>query len=141
VPESPTKIKRASLVLFHEVGAGFSAADTKAAPLEARLVDANIDEKKWAFELYSRHLPVAGEATLLGKASPVPSDDDKPFKVEIDLLSGKGDFRKQLEGKKAVAIALTTKMTPDGAEGPYYKLLSRSNAKEHQPRLILEYAD
>jgi hypothetical protein len=141
VSESAPKLKKATLVLFHEVDAGFSANDTKIAPLEARIVDANFDEKKWTFEEYSRHFPKADETSLLGKASPVPTQDGKPFKIEVDLLTGKGDFRKQIEGKKAVAIALTTKMTPGGAEGPYYKVLSRSNDKALQPRLVLEYGD
>ncbi len=139
VTEDASKLKKATLVVFHIPEAGFTAADTKAAPLEARLVDANFDEKRWTFEQYSKHLPSAGEASLVGKASPTPSSDGKPFKIEIDLLTGKGDFRKAIGGKKAVAIALSTKMAPDGAEGPYYRLLSRSNEKGLQPTLVLEY--
>jgi hypothetical protein len=134
-----TKLKKATLLLFHDADAGFSAGDSKAAPLEARLVDAAFDEKKWMYNDYSKHFPEAGEKSLLGRASPAPGTDGKPFKVEIDLLSGKADFRKALSGKKAVAIALSTRMAPSGEGGPYYRILSRSNDKALQPRLVLEF--
>lgn len=141
VSQASSKLKKATLVLFHDFEYNFTATESKAAPLEARIVDAGLDEKKWTFEQYSKHFPATGDTSLLGKVSPTPSQDGKPFKIEIDLLSGKGDFRKAIDGKKAVAIALTTKMAPAGSDGPYYRILSRSNEKALQPQLVLEYGD
>lgn len=141
VKEDASKLSKATLVVYHVPEAVFTAAETKSAPLEARLVDANFDEKRWTFEQYSKHLPAAGEASLLGKASPVPTTDGKPFKIEIDLLTGKGNLKAAIAEKKAVAIALSTKMAPEGTDGPYYRLLSRTNEKGVQPTLVLEFAD
>jgi hypothetical protein len=139
VTEPSEKLKKATLVLWHDSPARFTVAESKAAPLEARLVDAGFDEKKWTFELFSRHMPVAGELALLGKAALAPSSDGKPFKVEIDLLSGKADLRKAIAGQKAVGIALTTKMAPEGAEGTLYEILSRSSEEALRPRLVLVF--
>ena len=139
VKESAKEIKKATLVLWHESGAGFSLAESKAAPLEARFVDAGFDEKKWTFEQLAKHSPSAGEKALVGAWFGSPSDDGAPFKISINLLGGKADFRKALDGKKAVAFALCTKMAPDGAEGVYYKLLSRSAEEKFRPTLVLEF--
>ena len=141
IKDPVSKLKSATLVLFHEQDPNFTADDAKNNPLEARLVDPNFDEKKWSFEQFSQHMPEAGDAAMLGKTIVVPAADGKPFKIEINLLSGKADLRKALDGKKAVAIAITSKMQPNGADGPFYHVFSRSVEKERQPRLVLEFSD
>lgn len=139
IKDAPKDLKKATLVLWIDGETSMTAADSKASPLEARLVDGSFDEKKWIFENYPRHYPVAGEATLLGKGSAGPSGDGKPFKLTIDLLGGKADLRQAMEGKKALAFALTSKIVAGGAEGPYYRIHSRSSEEKLRPTLVLEY--
>jgi hypothetical protein len=139
VTEPAEKLKKATLVLWHDETPRFTLEESKAAQLEARAVSGEFSEGKWTFEQFTKHMPVAGELALLGKAALNPTSDGKPFKVEIDLLSGKGDFRRAFAGKKAVGIALTTKMAPEGADGTLYEVLSKSAGKDLTPTLVLEY--
>ena len=139
VKDAPKDLKKATLVLWIDGETSMTASDSKASPIEARLVDPSLDEKKWIFENYSRHFPVAGEATLVGKGSGAPTSDGKPFKLAIDLLGGKLDLRKVMEGKKALAFALTSKIVAGGPDGPYYRIHSRSSEEKLRPTLVLEY--
>ncbi len=139
VKEAPKEIKKATLVLWVDGETSMTEAESKASPLEARLVDASFDEKKWAFEQYSRHMPVSGVESLVGKGSAKPGGDGKPFKLEVDLLGGKVDFRKTLEGKRVFALALSSKMAAGGPDGPYYRIHSRSSEEKYRPTLVLEF--
>ncbi len=138
--KEPTKdVKKATLVLWVDGETSMTEADSKASPLEVRLVDATFDEKKWSFEQYSKYMPVSGAESLIGKGSAKPGGDGKPFKLEVDLLAGKADFRKSVEGKKALAFALSTKMAAGGPDGPYYRIHSRSSEEKYRPVLVLEF--
>jgi hypothetical protein len=139
VKEAPKDVKKATLVLWVDGETTMTEADSKASPLEVRLVDAGFDEKKWNFEMYSRFMPVAGAETLIGKGSAKPSVDGKPFKLEVDLLGGKADFRKAIEGKKSLGFALSSKIEAGGPDGPYYRIHSRSSEEKYRPVLVLEF--
>ncbi|HXH60402.1 MAG TPA: hypothetical protein VNI20_03500 [Fimbriimonadaceae bacterium] len=141
IKEDASHLKTAHLVLYHQVDPGFTKEESAKNPLEARLVDPGIDEKRWTFQMAGEHMPDPGDDAILGKAPGVPSVDGKPFKIDIDLLSGKADLRKAIEGKDAVAFALTTKMAPNGQGGPIYDILSRSAEDQYRPRLVLAYDD
>jgi hypothetical protein len=139
VKEAWAGLKKATLVVYLDAESPMTKADSTAAPLEVRFVSEAFDEKKWTFETAALHKPAAGEATLLGKGIAAPAGDGKPTKIAIDLLSGKADLRKGLEGKKAVAFALNSKILAGGPDGPYYRIMSKSNEKAYQPTLVLEF--
>ncbi len=141
VTEPAATLKKATLVLYHEIDPGFTRAESKANPLQARLVDADIDERNWTFYDGESHMPEGGKDAILGEAAAVPSVDGKPFRIEIDLLAGKADLRKGMAGQKAIAFALTTRMAPQGVEGPLYKFFSRSAEKKLRPQLVLVYGE
>lgn len=140
VTEPASKLKKATLVLYNEMDPGFTREESKADPLQARLVDAEFDEQKWTFYDGEDHMPDGGKDAILGEVAAVPSVDGKPFRIEIDLLSGKADLRKALTGD-AIAFALTTRMAPGGADGALYRIFSRSAEKKYRPQLVLVYRE
>lgn len=133
-------LKKATLVFMHEIDPGFTVDESKDAPLQARMVDPEFNEKNWSFSQLTSHMPGGGKKAIVGQAGGKPSVDGKPFKIEIALDLKNESFLKALT-EKAIAFALTTRMAPESAEGPMYKVYSRSAEKELRPRLILEFED
>jgi hypothetical protein len=136
----PNKVAAARLVLTHVAEAGFGEEDIKANPVEARALSAPFNEADWDVSMAPTVHPLIGDDALFGTGWSRPSDDEKPFKVIIDLLQGPGDFRLALaEGMKsnrALVLALTTKLRPESAgESMIYKFYSRHNDPGLRPIL------
>ena len=127
----------AKLTVWHVADAGFDEATAKASPLEARAVDGAFEEENWTFEDFPKCFPVAGEKGLFGSGWTAPSVNDAPFAIEIDLMSGGGDFKTAV-ASGTVTIALTSSIDPSGAgENNIYKMYSRSAKEEVRPVLTL----
>ena len=131
-------LKKATLVFMHVIDPGFTAAESKDAPLQARMVDPDFNEKSWSFSQLTSHMPDGDKKAIVGQSGAKPSVDGKPFKIEIALDLKNGTFLKAM-AEDVIAFALTTRMAPESAEGPMYKVFSRSAEKDLRPRLILEY--
>ncbi len=148
LPKPPEKmhLKGAKLVLLHAGDPGWDPADAKKHPLEARALPVRFEEESWTYETAAKVHPSDDPNTIYGTGYAAPPDD-KSFPIEIDLMTGKGDFGSDY--KKAVAdpdrvicIALTTSLVPDGAgENTIYKLFSRNNSPELRPKLLLNFGE
>jgi len=138
------KLKSAALRLMHDADAGFTRGESRDAPLEVRLAEPGFDEKRWSFASAASYTPESGKKAIVGQQSARPSDDGEPFAIEINLLKGEVDFgaalAKAASGKsKVIALALTSSIAPEGADGALYKFFSRSAEEKLRPQLILEF--
>jgi hypothetical protein len=139
------KLTTATLVVNNVPKPGFSAEQSKAAPLEARAVHAGFAEKGWEYSKVGAVLPARGSESLYGTgwATDVAGDS---VAISIDLLNDKGDFSKALENSqkdpaKVIAIALTSRINPSElGRSAIYKLFSKEEKDEKlRPRLILTW--
>lgn len=132
------KVKSAKLVLTHNGNAGFSAAQSEAAPLEARTAPSGFSEKTWQYEDWTKFRP--GE--LLGQSPAKPLGDGKPFVITIDLMKAPAKLAEILAKNpgKPLAIALTGKLDPtELGQAGVYKLYSKfATPVERRPKLVLE---
>lgn len=143
-PKAGGRLVSAELVLHHVAEAKFEAADSKAAPLEARPAPAGFEEETWDYGMHPKFLPPADPASIYGTGWGAPSADEKPFVIKVGLLEGPNDFAAALktaaETGSPIAIALTSKLRPDEAgDGKLYKLYSRANEASLRPRLLLRF--
>jgi hypothetical protein len=133
---NPTK---AVLILRNMSPAGYSRAEAKATPLEARELVRKVKGIEWD----SSDAPAAA-ATIFG----VSTFDDKanPPEVDIDLLAGPNDFKKALSTAetgpdKTLFLALTSAIDPaGGGRSSIYKFYSAAaDNKAFRPYIKLEY--
>lgn len=131
-------VTRAKLVLTCAGSASFTLEDSKKNPLEARSLTTDWNEASWAYEKSKTVHPMKDPATIFGGGFGATTNDSD-FKIEIDLMKGPADFKKQLAGAQGqIAIALTSTLCPEGqGEGFVYKLYSKSNDQAKRPKLVL----
>ncbi len=146
LPEDITgELKEAKLIITGAPGTVFLEEDSKAAPLEARKTRDGFTEKGWTFGKAIEFTPVGGPEEIFGTGVGNPPADDEEFKIEINLLANKGVFAEELKkalasDSKTLALALTTRMDPESADGMTYKFFSRSaDKKEQRPTLKLTF--
>jgi len=142
MPLPNTKLKSAKLVLTHVPDAGWAVDSIDKHPLEARSMTGTWDEQSWAYEKAAKVHPLPEANAVFGTGWAKPSGD-KPFKIEIDLMKGPGNFEKTFQDaindpKAGLSIALTTTLLPDG-ENSVYKLYSKSNEADLRPKLVLGF--
>jgi hypothetical protein len=142
----PTKFKvlEAKLKLVHAPDPAFAEADSKAAPLEARALAGEFNEKTWTFESAAKVSPVGGKEALWGSALVGSAEKGKAIPIELDLLKGESRFAEALVkasagASRTLGLALTSKITPEEGGG-VYKVLSKDGPKESRPvlRLVVE---
>jgi hypothetical protein len=138
----PETVSAARLVLTHVGDAGFDEDTAKANPIEARALSATFKESDWDVSMAQKVHPLIGEEALFGTGWSVPTQDERPFKVVVDLMKGPGDFRAALaqgmKSDRSLVLALATRMNPQGAgESNIYKFFSRHNEPELRPVLEL----
>lgn len=148
LPAAPegSKLTGAKLVLTHSPEPGWTGQDAEKNPVEARSLTIDWNEANWEYDTAKKVHPSNDEATVYGTGwSKPPAGEDK-FKVEIDLTKGKGGFQAAYDKalaspSKDLAIALTSKLTPEGGgEGMVYKFYSRSNDEALRPQLVLTFS-
>lgn len=141
----PTKaLKGATLVVTHTPKPAFTLEMAKQNPLEVRPVNADFTEKKWVYGDLSKYMPAAGKEGVFGTGWPAAISDEKEFPIAIDLMKGPNAFSKAFElarTKGALAIALTTTLSPNEEARSVYKLYSKDGPKEMRPILRLELED
>ncbi|MBS1723370.1 MAG: hypothetical protein JSS66_10500 [Armatimonadetes bacterium] len=135
----------AKLVLTHAPEPGWDSKDAEKNPLEARSLTTEWEEENWTYEQAAKIHPSADANTIYGSGwSPAPSTD-QTFKIEIDLLKGKGGFSASFEKaasspSRLIGIALTSTLSPQEAgENGIYKLYSKSNEPALRPKLVLTF--
>lgn len=139
------ELKEAKLILTGAPGTVFLEEDSKAAPLEARKTRDGFTEKTWSFGKAAEFCPVGGPEEIFGTGTGNPQSEEEEFKIEINLLANKGVFAGELQkalasDSRTFAIALTSRMDPESAEGMTYKFFSRSADKKTQrPTLKLTF--
>lgn len=138
-------LKAATLVLRVAYNDSLSVEDAKRFPIEARLAGSDFREKGWVFENVAKAAPKKGKEFLLGSGYPASWTEDKPTKVEIDLLKGEGglekSLREALSSTKSIALALTSSISPaDLGRSAVYRIHSRNGDPELAPKLILTVA-
>jgi hypothetical protein len=137
------KLVKATLVVTNIANPGYTLAQAAAAPLEARPVRADFDEKTWEYEKLEKYLP---KKELFGSANPPSFEKDKPVPLEINLLKGPSKFAAYLDSslassEKTLALALTSAMdmASIGRSG-MYKIYSRDEKDEAlRPSLVLTF--
>lgn len=140
------ELSSAKLVLHHIGTPSFGPDDTVLTPLEVRPAVAGFNEKTWNLADAEEFKPAPGDNDVFGFSPVTAGKDDKPIRVEVDLLAGKRDFRAALksgmEKGNKLALALTSRMEiTGGAQRKTYKFFSRSAAEELRPSLVLTYKD
>ncbi|MCW5938697.1 MAG: hypothetical protein KF884_05880 [Fimbriimonadaceae bacterium] len=138
----PEKLTAARLVLTHVGDPGFDEETSRQNPIEARALSATFKESDWDVSMAPKVHPLIGAQAVFGTGWSRPSQDETPFKVVVDLMQGPGDFKAALavgmRSNRSLALALTTKMNPQGAgESNIYKFFSRHNEAGLRPVLEL----
>jgi hypothetical protein len=120
---------------------GYTPDQTKYAPLEARSIPANFEEKGWDYSKLSATLPKVGIDSLFGSTGTATGNT-----ISIDLLKGPGGFAKALDAAqkssdKTIAIALTSSLDPSElGRSAVYKVYSKeADDKASRPKLILTW--
>jgi len=137
------KLKAATLVLTHTASPTFTLDQARLAPLEARTVSADFEEKGWTYEKSVKIAPDKGNDAIFGAASPDSLGDAKDFTITIDLMKGPNDFRayfaKAIEAKQ-LALALTSRIDPSEGQRSFYKVYSKDTQTASQrPSLNLTF--
>ncbi|MGV3614809.1 MAG: hypothetical protein ACO1SV_05670 [Fimbriimonas sp.] len=141
-------LKSAKLVLTNIANPGFTLAQAKLAPIQARAIGIGFDEKTWTYDGIGKLLPDAKPDAVFGTGAPEALTAEKTVEISVDLLKGPADFRKALAAAaasptKELALALTSPldMSALGRAG-IYKLYSKdADNKEAHPKLVLEFED
>jgi hypothetical protein len=135
------ELKEAKLIVFHIAETELSPALSRGNPMEVRPLATGWTEKGWQHSMVSKFAPMAGEKAVFGSGFLGQIETGKPFKIEIDLLKGPGDFKAHLieacraESKK-VALGLTSKLNPaEMGRSAIYKLYSKDGPAETRPVL------
>lgn len=143
--KAPTgTLKFAKLVLTAPAELDLPKEETEKTPLNVRPAPVTFEEETFTFGDAEKVFPTRGPEAIFGKASPVPTLDGKDFKIEIDLLQGKG-FKEYLAKSlatpnKLLGLALTSALDPAAAgDGAIYKVYSRNAEPEKRPKLTLEF--
>lgn len=137
---------KAVLIVTHAAPAGFTADESKQYPIEARLTSAAWEEESFTMANLKAVAPSPKAEAIFGTGIAKPTDDEKPFPVEINLLAKDSPFPTFLDfvrksPSRELAVAITTRMDPQNAgEGGLYKFYSRSGPEAFRPKLVLEWA-
>jgi hypothetical protein len=137
------KLTKATLVVMNIANPGYTFDQAKAAPLEARSLPTEFDEKTWEPEKLAKTLP---SKEAFGSGYPAVVEKDKPLEIDIDLLKGPKDFQSAFAGAmlgsaKQIGMALTSAIdiAAIGRTG-MYKLYSRdTKLDELKPQLVLVF--
>lgn len=142
LPAQTGKLTGASLVLHLAANPVITSKESRESPLEARALSQAFDEETWDFSLTSKIRPVAGEPFGSG-AMTSPPTPDRPIRLEINLVEGKGEFTKAFEAAAAstsrkVFFALTSRLSAEGRRA--YRVISRESPQsELRPTLVLTF--
>lgn len=145
---STNEIKSAKLVLTSFGDVAFLKSDSVKGPIQVRPCPATFEEENFSFAKAADFMPNRDDKSIFGTAVVDPRVDQKDFVVEVDLLAGKGDFKKAVSTalqspNKLLGLALTSTLDPQEAgDGGIYKFYSRNtkDAQKH-PKLVIETAD
>ncbi len=137
------KLTAAKLILTHIANPSFTVEGASKTPLEVRAVEGEFKEKGWTYESLFKLKLDSKETSLFGATAPKFTAPDAEFKIEIDLLSGKGNFAKYLAGRVGgpLSLVLTTKLSMD-ENRQTYKIFSKDAEREAaRPVLELTFED
>ncbi len=141
------KLKSAVLVLTNFDKVGYTAQESKDAPVEVREVEPGFTERLWDFRDAEKFAPEAKEA-VLGSGYATQVVEGQPTVITVDLMKGPGSFPALLDKcmaskDKALALALTSKLDPEGSDQTrLYKFYSHSAPKpEQRPKLVLTFSN
>lgn len=138
------KLATATLTITHVAEPTWTTEIAKTAPIEARAMSGDFDEKSWSYDKLSTIVPNGDPKSIFASVSAkVPSNSDKPFTISLDLLSGKGGFSQYLiEALKSgkLLIALTSPLDPQASgDRTVYKFYSKDAEKAYRPVLELKF--
>lgn len=139
------ELKSAVLTIWLVAGSALGEEETKKWPVEIRAVSPQFNESNFQVRDAKSVLPDTSKAAIFGTASPQPTADEKPVKVEIDLMKGPAKFAEWFKKchetpNKSIAFAMTTTLDPQEAgEGQIYKFHSRNGDKTLVPELKLTF--
>ncbi len=131
------KVRSVKLLLTHTPDPAWAAADSKAAPLEARLLAKDFSEKQWEFGSAKTIYPAAAKEAILGTAYAGKLEAGKPTVFEMDLTKASS---KLLGKSDDLLIALTSALNPSAiGNRAVYKFYSKDYDKaEYRPKLVVE---
>jgi hypothetical protein len=133
------KLKALSLVLTHTADPNWSAGDSKAAPLQARILEKEFGEKTWDFGIARSVFPVSGKERVIGEGTAGKIESGKPIQFEIDLLKGPAKLPSPLGS--SLRLALTSALDPAAiGNRAVYKFYSKDYDKaEYRPKLVVTF--
>ncbi|CAN5377848.1 hypothetical protein BH11ARM2_BH11ARM2_02960 [soil metagenome] len=136
-PAEGRKLAEARLELTQEKNPPYTLDLAKSAPLQARPLIGDFEEKTWS---YGDSAKVYPSPTIYGDGSPAAIEADKPLPIVIDLLKGPADFRAASGKGGWVDIALTSPMDVASGNRTVYRIFSKEAETEiYRPRLVLRY--
>lgn len=129
-------VKKVILTLYHVADPAWEVEDAKKAPPELRLAPEGFREGAWKFADAVKYVPAADDKAILAKAVVGERVEEKPIKFTFTVTDpAKAEAMYQALQAKGLALAITTRMNPEGmGEGRTYKFYSR-NAPETQKNL------
>jgi hypothetical protein len=135
IPKGAT-IKSAKLLVHQAPSPGYTVEESKAYPLEARLISTKFTEKGWNDEVLSTVLPKASD--LLGFGSPESVSGDT-ISITIDLKDHLDAVNKAAsEGELGIALTSTIDAETLGRSA-VYKIYSREEPDPAlAPKLLIE---
>jgi hypothetical protein len=137
------KLTAAKLVVTHIANPSFTVEGAAKTPLEVRSVDGEFKEKGWTYESLFKLKLDGKDTSLFGAAAPKFTAPDAEFKIEIDLMTGKGNFAQYLSKRVGgpLSLVLTTKLSMD-ENRQTYKIFSKDAEREAaRPVLELTFED
>lgn len=133
------KISGVVLTLMHTPDPTWQASDSKASPLEARVLAKSFTEKSWDYSQGKTIFPGSKKEDVLGSFAPAKIDPGQPIKFELDLL--KGPSKMVMSTGQEVRIALTSTLDPSTVGNrAVYKFYSKDYDKaEYRPKLTITF--
>lgn len=138
------KLVEATLTLIHIANPTWNDDIAKSAPIEARPMSGDFDEKSWAYEKIATITPNSDQKSIFGTVNPkVGAKADATFPMTINLLAGPGKFADYVsEAQKGgkLDIALTSPLDPQASgDRTVYKFYSKDAEKGLRPVLKLKF--
>lgn len=135
------KVTEATLNVTLRDNPGFTPEQAKAAPLEVRFMEGDLDEKKWSHSMVTKVFPDNKKESVLGTSFPEKWEADKAVPLSINLLQAKGLFEQGLQkamgaAKPYLLFSLTSRLDPsDVGQGAIYRVYTKEGPKGSRPVL------
>lgn len=135
------KVTEATLSIALRDNPGFTPDQAKAAPLEVRLMDGDLDEKKWSHSMVTKVFPDNKKESVLGSSFPEKWEADKPVPLSVNLMQAKELFQQGFKramgaDRPYLLFALTSRLDPsEVGQGAIYRVYTKEGPKGSRPVL------